>query len=92
MLSNIHPKYIIEVKQKNERRFNPTHEVVAGSIATVIDLTVGERGWIAYRGDSIYDCCWHRLHTSPIQDVNMDEDGNITVETLNTFYILKKID
>lgn len=87
MLSNIHPKYILTAAPKPGKRYNPVHDEVNNTVATVIDLTVGERGWIAVYMD--YD--WHRLHLSTIEDIVWFENGNITVTTRNTVYTLTKL-
>lgn len=88
MLTDIHPKYTLSVHPKEGRTYNPVHDAVDGAIATIIDLQIGERGWIAYRCDL---GGWHRLHISSVEDVMVDENGNVEVTTLNTMYRLEKI-
>lgn len=88
MLADIHPKYTLSVYHQKYLRHNPVHNTVDGSTATVIDLTVGKRGWIAY---CFGPDDWHRLHTSTVQDVVVDAYGNIEVTTLNTVYRLNKL-
>lgn len=90
MLSNIHPKYTLAVCPKEGKSYNPVHDKVNGLIVTVIDLTVGERGKLAFE-DWSWTSGWNILDTSPIEDVVIDEVGNITVTTRNTVYTLNKI-
>lgn len=87
MLENIHPKYRLSVYPKDGTRYNPLHDYVAGSEATIIDVQPGRRGWIAYM-EGID--AWHRVHTSEVQNVTVDETGNVEIETLNTVYKLAK--
>lgn len=88
MLSNVHPKYRLAVNPKKASAYNYIHDCVDGEIVTVIDLTVGKRGWIAIeRGiDS-----WHRLHTSIVEQVELLDNGDIRLTTMNTVYVLNKI-
>ena len=89
MLNNIHPKYTLRVIPKVGRPHNPIHDTADGKIATIIDATVGKRGWIAFLSDdAMGDDTWHRLHTSPVEIVDVFQDGNITVTTKNTIYHL----
>lgn len=89
MLNKVHPKYTLAVIPKKGTPFNPTHEAVDGKIATIIDVTVGKRGWIAYHVDSDWgEGSWHRLHTSPIEKVNVYDTDEIEVVTRNTCYFL----
>lgn len=85
MLNNIHPKYALSVIPKKGSPHNPIHNQVDGCMATIIDLTVGKRGWIAYTPEEDY---WSRLHTSPIEKVTMGDNGEIEVVTRNTLYFL----
>lgn len=92
MLSKIHPKYKLKVVPKEGTHFNPVHNYVNEATATIIDVKIGERGWIAYlQEEYLYDDSWHRLHTSIIEDVKIDENGNIIIITQNTYYFLEKI-
>lgn len=88
MLENIHPKYRLTVHPKNGTRYNPLHDYVQYATATIIDVQSGRRGWLAYV-DEIDS--WHRLHTSIVQNVTVDEVGNVEVETMNTVYKLMKL-
>lgn len=89
MLDKLHPKYTLRVIPKVGKPYNPIHEQVSDKIATVIDLTVGKRGWIAYMIDSDWgEDEWHRLHTSPIEKVTVGDNGEIEVVTRNTLYFL----
>lgn len=85
MLNNIHPKYALSVIPKKNSPYNPIHNAMDGCMATIIDLTEGKRGWIAYKPEEDY---WSRVHTSPIEIVDVFEDGSITVTTKNTVYRL----
>lgn len=92
MLDAIHPKYTLTVNPKYGTAYNPVHDEVNGATATIIDLTVGERGWLAYKLYDVFGTeCWHRLHTSIVENVMVDEDGNVVLVTRNTNYILNKI-
>lgn len=88
MLTDIHPKYTLSVHQKEGRPYNPVHDEVDGATATIIDLPVGNRGWIAY---CFAPDDWHRLHTSDVEDIAVDEYGNVAVTTRNTVYRLAKL-
>lgn len=93
MLNKLHPKYTIRVIPKKGTPYNPTHDEVNGAIATVIDLTVGQRGWIAFSHDSTWgEPYWHRLHTSPIEKVTVGDNGEIEVVTRNTLYFLAPLE
>ena len=87
MLSGIHPKYTMSVHPKAGTTYNPLHDEVDGATATIIDLAVGERGWLAY---CFAPDDWHRIHTSTGEDVVVDEYGNVMVATNNTIYRLAK--
>ena len=90
MLNNIHTKYTLAVRPKEGKPYNPVHDKVNGVIVTVIDLTVGERGKLAFE-DWSWTSGWNILDTSPIEVVDVFSDGTITVTTRNTVYTLKKI-
>lgn len=93
MLNKLHPKYSVRVIPKKGTPYNPFHEQVDGSIVTIIDVTVGKRGWIAYYVDSDWgEGSWHRLHTSPIEKVTVGDNGEIEVVTRNTLYFLAPLD
>lgn len=89
MLDKIHPKYTLRVIPKVGKPYNYVHEQVTDKIATVIDLTVGKRGWIAYKVDSDWgEGEWHRITTSPIEKVTVGDNGEIEFVTRNTLYFL----
>lgn len=89
MLNNIHPKYALSVIPKKGSPHNPIHNEVDGCMATIIDLTVGKRGWIAFLSDTTGgEDSWHRLHTSPIEKITVGDNGEIEVVTRNTLYFL----
>jgi len=87
MLENIHPKYTLSVTPKENRPYNPVHDYVRDATATIVDLKIGQRGWIAY---SFAPDDWHRLHTSTVEDIQINENGGVTVTTRNTVYTLTK--
>lgn len=88
-LHNIHPKYILTTASKVDRPHSYVHAIIQGKMATIIDAEVGQRGWITYYDED--DMTWHRIHTSPIQNITLDGNGNICIETENTLYNLTKI-
>ena len=88
MLNEIHPKYIMSVYPKAGRPHNPIHDEINGSTATIINLEIGERGWVAYE---TFKNEWQRLHLSIIEDVSVAENGDLSVRTTNTIYQFAKI-
>ena len=94
MLEKLHPKYILTIEPYKGTKFNLVHEIANHAIATIIDIKCGERGWIAYREEDIFDPNhWDRVHTSEIKDIQEDEENNrIIIFTQNAKYILDKID
>ena len=91
-LNGIHPKYKLTVNPKEGTAYNPVHDEVNETIATIIDVTIGKCGWLAYYDEYPFEVpSWNRLHTSTVYDVEVDEHGNVTITTRNTVYILTKI-
>lgn len=88
MLNEIHPKYIMSVYPKAGRPYNPIHDEINGSTATIINLEIGERGWVAYE---TFKNEWHRLHLSIVEDVLIADNGDLTVTTTNTVYKFAKL-
>ena len=72
---------------------NPLHDEIRGCTAVIIDITVGKRGWIAYKAmDVLGEDYWHRLHTSTIEyidenDVLWKNVGESRVETVGNITI-----
>lgn len=92
LLKESHPRYILSVNKKDGTRYNPTHAVVNGTQAVVIDVEVDQSAWIAYRDDEWLESFhWNRLRTSNVVDVQVSKNGDITIETENSFYHLQKI-
>lgn len=80
--------YLLTVAEsKND---NPVHDDINGRVAYPLYLQKGERGYICFLTD---DEKFHRLQTSPVEDVTPWDSGEnlITVQTMNTKYVLKKI-
>lgn len=90
----IQTKYILFVTPKEGKPYNPNHEKFHGKEAGIIDLPIGERGWLFYKSESddeyFYEIPWHRIHLSIIEKVEEDENGNIHITTQNTYYTLIK--
>lgn len=90
----IQTKYVLKIIPKESSYYNPLHEKFDGREAGIIDVPVGERGWIFCKNeDDVDSYCnpWHRIHLSPIENVEEDENGNIHITTLNTYYHLIKV-
>ena len=64
------------------------HYEVLGSRCYILELNVGNRGYIKFYDK--YDMCYHTLHTSTVQSVDTAENGDITIITRNTKYVLTK--
>lgn len=78
-------KYNMRIIPKKGTAYNPVHEDADNTTAVIIDLTIGERGWIAYMPSDTVDY-WSRLHLSTIEKINVGENGEIEVVTRNTHY------
>ena len=91
----IQTKYILHITPKESNRYNPSHEQCHGKEVVIVDLPIGERGWLLYKNEAdneyFYSIPWHRLHLSLIEKVEEDENGNIHIATQNTYYTLIKI-
>lgn len=90
-LNDIHPKYILTTMSKVDRPHSNVHALIQGAKATVIDVEVGKRGYICYYDADPWGVEWHRLHTSTILSIARHDNGNIIIETENTYYRLEKI-
>ena len=92
MLESIHPKYLLRAYPKEDTIYNPIRDDVDECIATIIDINEGERGWIAYYvDDSWMGEGWHRLHTSIIENITVDDEMNVIITTRNTKYVLHRL-
>lgn len=86
-------KYILTTTSKANRPHSNIHAFIQDTKATIIDVEVGKRGWLAYLDEENFynEDYWSRIHTTTILDIKVDDDGNIAIETENTFYNLTKI-
>lgn len=91
MTKFIQTKYIINIKPKNDSSFNPYHSDWHGKEGGIIDVPIGERGWLFYKNEEDKLMPWHRIHLSTIESVEEDDAGNIHITTMNTYYTLLKI-
>lgn len=91
-LNSIHPKYTLTTKSKVDRPHSNIHALIQGTTATIIDAEVGERGYICYYSTDPWGVEWHRIHTSTIRNIIVDDEGNICIETENSIYNLKKLE
>lgn len=91
MVKFIQTKYIIHIQPKEGRAFNPYHDEWNGREGGIIDVPIGERGWLFYKSKHDEYMPWHRIHLSIIKSVEEDDAGNIHIETMNTLYTLLKI-
>ena len=91
----IQTKYTLFITPKDGKPHNPNHQEWHGKEAGIIDLPIGERGWLFYKDEYneeyFYNVPWHRIHLSTIENVEEDEDGNIHITTQNTYYTLTKV-
>ena len=62
----IQTKYILSITPKEGKHYNPNHKEWHGKEAGIIDLPIGERGWLFYKNESdneyFYNIPWHRIH------------------------------
>lgn len=91
---NINPtRYTLTVNPKEGKPHNPIHDAIQGTICSILDIEIGERGWFMVWSD--FDG-WHRIHTSTVESVMTDEASGeaveIVVTTHNTVYTFKKIE
>ena len=91
----IQTKYILSITPKEGKHYNPNHKEWHGKEAGIIDLPIGERGWLFYKSEAndeyFFNIPWHRIHLSQIEKVEEDENGNIHITTQNTYYTLIKV-
>lgn len=92
-LNHIHPKYTLTTTSKANRPHSNIHASIQGTKATIIDVEIGKRGWLAYLDEESFynEDCWSRIHTTTILNITVDDNGNVCIETENTFYNLTKI-
>ena len=81
-------KYRIVRVDSKRTRVNKWHEVVTGKLCTIEFLRVGEIGWLLIDGISPWEETT-RFHTSLVL-VIVEQDDELTIETENSVYTLKK--
>ena len=82
-------KYIIEkIEEFNDH--NPIYDDVEGRVAYPAYFNVGERGWFLWIENGWFKEFAHRIHTSPIKNVEYFDDCFI-VETQNTRFTFKLV-
>lgn len=81
--------YTLKTVSKADRPNSHIHAYIQGTKATIVDAEIGQRGWLCYY--DVDDENWHRIHTTTILDITVDDNGNVCIETENTFYNLTKI-
>lgn len=79
--------YKISLVSKTNPDENSCHYRLQGEIGGIYFMEIGLplRGWYEYEGDL------RMFFTSDILNITEKEDGNIFVETKNTFYKFEKI-
>lgn len=83
-------KYRFE-KIEQFRRPNYIYLEMEGRVCYPVYLKVGERGWVLYEREDEHPDYPHRLHTSPIKNVECMDDL-IVITTRNTRLTLKVIE
>lgn len=89
---NINPtRYILTVKPKEGKPYNPVHDDIQGSVCSILDIEVGQRGWIMVWSD--YDG-WHRVHTSTVESIEPHpiKDEGWMITTRNTVYFFEEFE
>ena len=79
--------YTLTTESKVGQPHSPIHAYIQGTKATIVDAEIGQRGWLCYY--DVDDENWHRIHTSTILNITVHDNGNVTIETLNTYYNLE---
>lgn len=95
----IQTKYVLSITPKDGRPHNSNHQNWHGREAGIIDVTIGQRGWLFYKSDEEDEdygwgnvsIPWHRIHLSIVENVEEDDNGNIHITTNNTYYNLLKV-
>ena len=82
--------YQISVVEKTNSKKNKVHSYIDGSKGIIVLLAEGMPLLGYYVADKD-DNKPHRFFTSNVLNINIKEDGNIFVETSNSFYKFKKI-
>ena len=79
--------YKISLVSKTNPDENSFHDILQGAIGGICFMEVGLplRGWYKYKNDL------KMFVTSGVLNITEKEDGNIFVETKNTFYKFEKI-
>lgn len=96
-LNSLAPRFELTITPKQGTRFNPIHEKANGCIASILDIEEGKRGWINYMvEEDIWsnENYWHRIHTSTIEKIEVDNDNlinGIKIYTMNTVYEFVRI-
>lgn len=91
------PRYRMTIHPKEGTPFNPIHEQANNTISVILDVEVGKRGWINYMvEENIWsnENYWHRIHTSTIEKIEVDNDNlinGIKIYTMNTVYEFVRI-
>ena len=80
--------YKISLVSKTNPDENSFHDILQGAIGGIYFIEIGLplRGWYEYEGDL------RMFFTSDILNITEKEDGNIFVETKNTFYKFEKME
>lgn len=78
---------ITTIETKDENTYNIYHDLMRNQRCTEPVLSVGERGVIRYE---TREGVWHHVLTSEIASYNVCGNGDIDIETANTYYHLTK--
>ena len=101
-LNFLAPRFVMTISPKEGTSYNNIHVLANNSIASILDIEEGKRGWINYlvENDTEYgsdpnENFWHRIHTSTIEKIEYKDTPvgvcYIKVETLNTIYEFNKL-
>lgn len=82
-------KYQICVTKKEKSKPNPVNNMMDGCMASIEILEIGIPLFGYYMPKD--DTKPHRFFTTPVLNFVEKEDGNIFIETENTFYKFKKL-
>lgn len=80
--------YKISLVSKTNPDENSFHDILQGAIGGIYFIEIGLplRGWYEYEGNL------RMFFTSDVLNITEKEDGNIFVETKNTFYKFEKME
>lgn len=86
------PFYIIKSVTPKDGVMREIHKEVLGRRCYILDLEIGQRGWIKF--EPSYDPgCFHRLHTSAVLKCTKAEDESwVEIENLYTTYRLERLE